>query len=135
MDLQATVEARLRDNGVKPTPQRMEIGMLLLASPTHMSADQILGDLRECGSRISKATVYNTLNLFSRHGIAREVAVDPSRLVYDSTTEPHHHFYNIDTGELTDIRQSEIEVRHLPELPPGTEAQEVEVIVRLRNKR
>ena len=46
-----------------------------------------------------QATVYNTLNLFSRHGIAREVAVDPSRLVYDSTTEPHHHFYNIDTGE------------------------------------
>ncbi len=63
------------------------------------------------------------------------MAVDPSRLVYDSTTEPHHHFYNIDTGELTDIGQSEIEVRHLPELPPGTEAQEVEVIVRLRNKR
>jgi Fe2+ or Zn2+ uptake regulation protein len=57
VDLQATVEARLRDNGVKPTPQRMEIGMVLLASPTHMSADQILGDLRERGSRISKATV------------------------------------------------------------------------------
>ena len=104
MDLKATVEARLRDHGVKPTPQRMEIGMLLLASPTHMSAEQILGDLRQRGSRISKATVYNTLNLFSRHGIVREVAVDPSRLVYDSTTEPHHHFYNIDTGELTDIR-------------------------------
>jgi Fur family iron response transcriptional regulator len=135
VDLKATVEARLRDHGVKPTPQRMEIGMLLLASPTHMSAEQIIGDLRERGSRISKATVYNTLNLFSRHGIAREVAVDPNRLVYDSTTEPHHHFYNIDTGELTDIGQSEIEVRRLPDLPPGTEAQEVEVIVRLRNKR
>ena len=99
-----------------------------------MSAEQILSDLRERGSRISKATVYNTLNLFSQHGIAREVAVDPSRLVYDSTTEPHHHFYNVDTGELIDIDQSDVEVRCLPKLPPGTEAQEVEVIVRVRNK-
>ena len=135
VDLKAMVEARLRNNGVKPTPQRMEIGMLLLAFPTHMSADQILSDLREHGSRISKATVYNTLKLFSRHGLAREVAVNPSHLVYDSTTEPHHHFYNVDTGELTDIGRSKIELRHLPKLPPETETQEVEVIVRLRNKR
>ena len=47
--------------------------------------------------------MYNTLNLFSRQGIVREVAVDPTHLVYDSTTAAHHHFFNIDTGELTDI--------------------------------
>ena len=134
MELKAKVEARLRAHGVNPTPRRLEIGMLLLAAPMHLSADQILNELRDAGSRISKATVYNTLNLFCRYGIAREVAVDPSRLMYDSTTEHHHHFYNVDTGELIDIHDPGVQISRLPELPPGTEAHEVEVIVRVRNK-
>jgi Fur family iron response transcriptional regulator len=128
------IEQRLRDGGVKPTRQRMEVGMLLLTSPRHMSADQILGQLHSDGSRISKATVYNTLNLFARHGLAREVSVDSSRQFFDSTIHPHHHFYNVDTGELTDIEQNELAFSHLPELPPGTEAHDIEVIVRIRNK-
>ncbi|MDH5277312.1 MAG: transcriptional repressor, partial [Gammaproteobacteria bacterium] len=81
MTLRSEIDARLRAHGVKPTPQRVEVGMLLLAGPCHVSADQILQSLRRSGSRISKATVYNTLKVFSRAGIIREVAVDPSRLV------------------------------------------------------
>lgn len=135
MDTQAAVEEKLRSHGVKPTPQRVEIGMLLLTRPRHMSADQILGDLRAAGSRVSKATVYNTLNLFSRQGIVREVAVDPTHLVYDSTTATHHHFFNVDTGELTDIDADALEINGLPELPDGTRAESVELIVRVRNAR
>jgi Fur family iron response transcriptional regulator len=126
------VAQRLRTNGVKPTTQRLEIGMLLMASPQHMSADQILSDLRKAGSRISKATVYNTLNLFTGHGLIREVSVDPTRQFFDSTTEPHHHFYNVDTGELTDIKTDDLEFSRLPDLPPGTETQDVEIVVRVR---
>jgi Fur family iron response transcriptional regulator len=48
---QATIERTLRAHGVKPTPQRIEIGELLLAQPRHMSADQILNALRAAGSR------------------------------------------------------------------------------------
>lgn len=108
--------------------------MLLLAAPAHMSADQILSELRGNGSSVSKATVYNTLNLLSRRGIIREVAVDPSRLVYDSTSHAHHHFYNTDTGELVDIDGGELDIRGLPELPAGTEVQSVELVVRIRRK-
>jgi Fur family iron response transcriptional regulator len=133
MDTQVKVEQKLRAHGVKPTPQRIEIGALLLARPRHMSADQILSALRASGSRVSKATVYNTLNLFSRQGIVREVAVDPTHLVYDSTTAAHHHFFNIDTGELTDIDSDALEINGLPDLPAGTRAESVELIVRVRN--
>jgi len=108
--------------------------MLLLAGPCHVSADQILQSLRRSGSRISKATVYNTLKVFSRAGIIREVAVDPSRLVYDSTTTRHHHFLNEDTGELLDIDPAEVELARLPRLPEGTEASSVEVIIRVRRR-
>ncbi len=99
-----------------------------------MSADQILGELRTSGSRISKATVYNTLNLFADHKLIREVSVDSTRQFYDSTIEPHHHFYNVDTGSLTDIQRNDLEFSRLPQLPEGTEADNVEVIVRVRNK-
>ena len=93
--------------------------MLLLAGPCHVSADQLLQSLRRSGSRISKATVYNTLKAFSRAGIIQEVAVDPSRLVYDSTTTRHHHFLNEDTGELTDIDPAQVELLRLPPLTRG----------------
>ena len=132
MPLRDDVEVTLRAHGVKPTPQRLEVGMLLLAGPCHVSADQLLQSLRHSGSRISKATVYNTLNLLSRAGIIREVAVHPSRLVYDSTTTAHHHFLNEDTGELVDIDPADVELLRLPQLPAGTQASSVEVIIRVR---
>jgi Fur family transcriptional regulator, iron response regulator len=132
--LRANVEATLRAHRVQPTPQRLEVGMLLLAGPCHVSADQLLQSLRRSGSRISKATVYNTLKAFSRAGIIREVAVDPSRLVYDSTTTRHHHFLDEDTGELTDINPAQVELPRLPPLPEGTHATSVELIIRVRRR-
>jgi Fur family iron response transcriptional regulator len=129
------LENKLRASGVKPTKQRLEIGMLLFAEARHMSADKIIADLKLEGRRVSKATVYNTLNLFTSRNLIREVSVDPERQFYDSTSGPHHHFYNVDTGELIDIGLGELEFSRLPELPPGTEAQDIEVVVRVRNKR
>jgi Fur family iron response transcriptional regulator len=134
VELKEQVEAKLRSCGVKPTNQRIEIGMLLFASPRHMSADQIISDLRVAGSRVSKATVYNTLNLFSSQGLTRAVSVDSERQFYDSTTAPHHHFYNVDTGELTDIGLDDLQFSQLPDVPVGTEAHDIEVVVRVRNK-
>ncbi|MEC9376101.1 MAG: Fur family transcriptional regulator [Pseudomonadota bacterium] len=129
------LEHRLRSCGIKPTSQRIEVGLMLLETPIHLSADQILSNLRAEGSHISKATIYNTLNLFINHGLAREVLVDSTRQFYDSSPQPHHHFYNVDTGELIDIQLDEIEINSLPELPHGTEAQDLELIIRVSNKR
>jgi Fur family transcriptional regulator, iron response regulator len=133
LELQQELETRLREKGVRPTRQRLEIGELLLTTPRHMSAEQILQELREKGSRLSKATVYNTLNLLSKEGIVREIAVDPERMVYDSTAHPHHHFYNVDTGELTDIDDATVRISGLPELPEGTIEQGIEIVVRVRS--
>jgi Fur family iron response transcriptional regulator len=135
LETSSLVEKKLREHGVKATARRIEIGALLLAGPCHMSAEQILNELRESGSRVSKATVYNTLHLFSRKGIVRELAVDPGRLVYDSTTAFHHHFFNVDSGELLDIDPAGLAIKGLPELPPDTQAESVELIIRVRNKR
>ncbi len=111
----------------------MKVGMVLLPKPRHMSADQILKTLREAGNRISKATVYNTLNLFSRSGVVREIAIDPAHLVYDSTICPHHHFYNPDTNELTDFDSPGLSISGLPEPPEGMEQESVDLIIRIRS--
>ena len=124
---------KLAKHGVVPTPQRMEIASILLDGPRHLSADQILETLRTNGSTVSKATVYNTLHLFGEKGLLREVHVDPTRTFFDSTTHPHHHFYNVDSGELSDIPGEAIEIQGLPELPAGTEQESVEVLIRVRN--
>lgn len=129
------VERILREHGVKPTPQRMEIGLVLLSKPCHMSADQILKSLRDAGNRISKATVYNTLNLFTHCGVVREVAIDPAHLVYDSTVHRHHHFFNTDTGELFDIDSPNLRISGLPDLPDGMTQESVDLIIRVRNAR
>ncbi|MDH3977321.1 MAG: transcriptional repressor [Gammaproteobacteria bacterium] len=128
------LERKLRSHGVKPTPQRMQIGEVLLTEPCHMSADQIIKSLKTAGHRVSKATVYNTLNLFSKQGIIREIAIDPTHLVYDSTTGHHHHFYNLDTGELTDIDSPDVCIDGLPELPAGTTQEGLDLIIRIRNQ-
>lgn len=129
----AEILAKFEACGIFPTPQRLEVARLLLCRPQHLSADQIIDSLRESGSTVSKATVYNTLNLFQKKGLVRECLVDAERRIYDSTTTPHHHFYNEDTGELTDITSDDVDVAGLPELPAGTRLECAELIVRVRN--
>ena len=133
-NLRQQVLRRLGAHNVIPTPQRIMVGQILFARPQHLSADQILKAIQGTGSQVSKATVYNTLNLFVERGLARQVNVDPTRAYYDSTTEPHHHFYNVDTRELKDIPENEIELKELPELPSGTRVDGVQVVVRLRRR-
>ncbi len=119
-------------HGILPTPQRVEVAEILLARPQHMSADQIIDRLRVLGSGVSKATVYNTLNLFGDRGIVKEIMVDPVRKFYDSCTHAHHHFYNVDTGELTDIEEGQVSFQSLPPIPDGARQDSVEVLIKLR---
>jgi Fur family iron response transcriptional regulator len=122
----------LTQRGVLPTAQRIELALLTLGRPQHLSAEQIIAAIRVNGLKISKATVYNTLNLFCQQGLLRTVDVDPTRQFYDSSTGPHHHFYNVDTGELTDIPLESVVLQVGTALPPGTEQASVDVVVRVR---
>lgn len=123
----------LRRHGVAPTQQRLLIAQVLLAKPQHLSAEQVLTAVNCDADEVSKATVYNTLKLFAANGLIREVIVDPARVFYDSTTQPHYHIFNSDTGELTDIAADAVTVSGLPPLPRGTVAAGVDVVLRVRN--
>ena len=124
----------LGEHGIQPTLQRLEIAQTLFARDQHLSADEVLKMVNQSSTRVSKATVYNTLGLFAAKGLIREVIVDPSRVFYDPNTCDHHHFYNVDTGQLLDIDADQLALLNLPTLPEGTVADGVDVIIRIRNQ-
>ena len=124
--------ARLRGHGINPTHQRIEIAHALYSRCEHLCADQVLAIVNERHPETSRATVYNTLNLFVQTGMIREVIADPSRVFYDPNTRPHYHLYDVRTGELTDIDAASIQVSGLPALPDGVVTEGVDIIVRVR---
>ncbi|ACK78219.1 transcriptional regulator, Fur family [Acidithiobacillus ferrooxidans ATCC 23270] len=124
----------LRDAGVNPTSQRVEIGYALFSSCAHLSAEEIMQRVNADYPVVSKATVYNTLGLFAGHALVREVIVEPGKVFYDPNVSPHHHFYYVDSGDLVDIPASSLQIGTLPDLPPETEVEKVEVVIRLRQR-
>ncbi len=132
--LRKDILKKLEQHGVTPTPQRVEVAEILLARPQHLSANQIIDKLKSRGSRVSKATVYNSVKIFSERDIVKKLTVDSSRKIYDSTTYSHHHFYHVDSGQLSDIPESQVSISGLPPLPKGTEQESVEVLIRVRDK-
>jgi len=128
----ARAEAILERHGVRPTSQRLRIAEILLTQPRHLTAEQILETLRKSQGRVSKATVYNTLKLFVDQGLLRQIHADPERCVYDSLMAPHHHFQDLDTGEMFDIQPEDLSFAKLPPLPPGTEMADVSVVIGIR---
>ena len=131
----APLAARLQACGVRPTSQRLRIASLLLARPQHMTAEQLLAALRTDGCRISKATVYNTLNLFAARGVVRQLAVDGDRGWFDSNVAPHYHFQDVETGQLADLSVGEVGFERLPPPPAGMEYAGIDLVIRLRRAR
>ncbi len=127
-----TVAELLRLHGIAPTHQRIEIAHVLFSRRKHLSADQILALVNSRYAEASKATVYNTLKLFLEKKLIRELVVNPAKVVYDPNTEPHHHLYDVVSGQLTDISAKDIRVVGLPPLPAGTVAEGVDIIIRTR---
>ena len=128
----ADIVELLRSHGIHPTSQRVIITRLLFMQCTHLSAEDVYRLVNADNRRVSKATVYNTLGLLADKGVVREVIADPTRIFYDPNTAPHHHFFDVTTGELTDISAEQIHVSGLPPLPNGVQLEGVDVIVRTR---
>ncbi len=120
--------------GIKLSRQRVAIGSILLAPGQHLSARQLLDLVNQDSEIVTEATIYNTVALFAQKGLVHEVIINPVNVIYDSNTTHHHHFYKVSTGVLTDIREEQIIINQLPELPDGTVTERVDVTIRLRDK-
>lgn len=122
----------LRSRSITPTEQRIEIGQLLFNETQHVTADLLLEKVNNGKSRVSKATIYNTLGLFAQKRLIREVIVNPNKLFYDTNLQPHHHFYYSDTERLEDVPAEQVNIKKLPDLPEGMDIEGIDVIIRVR---
>ncbi len=129
-----TAAARLAACGIRATEQRLRIAALLLSAPQHLSAEQITESLRSRGSEVSKATVYNTLNLFAARGLIRQLNINGDCAWFDSNVAPHYHFHDEQTGTLTDLAPADVQFSRLPQPPTGMEVAGIDVVIRLRRR-
>ncbi len=126
------IAERLREAGLRPTRQRLALARLLFASGhRHVTAEELHREVAAEGMSISLATIYNTLNQFSRAGLLREVIADGARTFYDTNTAEHHHFYSVKKGRLIDIPGDQLRIEGLPPLPEGAKVSSIDVIVRI----
>jgi len=130
----SAITDRLRAAGLRPTRQRLALGALLFGggADRHVTAEELHGEAVSQGTRVSLATVYNTLNQFTAAGLLREVMVGPGRLYFDTNIGDHHHFYVEGDGTLLDIPADKVSIARLPAAPAGMSVERVDVVVRVR---
>jgi Fur family iron response transcriptional regulator len=124
----------LQQFDVTPTRQRIEIAGYLFQRPQHLSAEDILEGVNAESNRVSRATIYNTLGLFTQKGLIREILIDRERVFYDTNRAAHYHVYDIDSGELHDVMDAAIELAAMPQLPEGMRVIDTDVIFRVSSK-
>jgi Fur family iron response transcriptional regulator len=123
---------RLRRHGLRPTRQRLALGVLLFgAGDRHVSAEMLHAEAVAAGEKVSLATVYNTLHQFTEAGLLRELAIEGGKAFFDTNTSNHNHFFIEDRGTLMDIPGDTIRVDGLPEPPEGMAVSHIDVVVRL----
>lgn len=129
----ADLIARLEQHEVRPSAQRLAIAGYVLATTDHPTADEVWRQVREHFPMVSRATVYNTLQLFTEKGLLRQLALEGST-VYDPNVAPHHHFIDEDSGAVEDIPWNALSVHDVDRLQ-GIDVRDYMVIVRGRRER
>jgi Fur family transcriptional regulator, iron response regulator len=131
--LAALTVGRLRQAGLRPTRQRVELASLLFKDhDRHVTAESLHDEITRAGVKVSLATVYNTLHQFTQAGLLRQVIVDAARSYFDTNTGDHQHFFLEKEGLLIDIPGETIAVAGVPTPPPGLAVDRVDVVVRVK---
>ena len=123
----------LRQRGIQPSAQRAAVAAYVLDTREHPSADQVWARVRKTLPLLSRATVYNTLNLFVRKGLLRQLVLAEGKVVFDPNVQAHHHFIDEATGSIHDVPWKALQVRKVQSLP-GFEVREYQVVLRGRRR-
>ena len=127
---------KLRSSGLRPTKQRVEIAKFLFdrEKTIHFTVESLNKLLtKKITTKISLATIYNTVHAFKTAGHLSEVEVRGNKTYFDTNVSNHHHFYDSETSELIDIDANDIIIQKLPKAPNGKKIKNVEVFINLKN--
>ncbi|NMA80117.1 MAG: transcriptional repressor [Clostridiales bacterium] len=102
--LQGDLAKVLIEREIKPSYHRIRIYRYLVENRTHPTVEQIYSDLQKELPTLSKATIYNTLKLFSDKGIAKTMTIEEKEARYDIVEENHGHFKCKECGDIYDFK-------------------------------
>ena len=129
---------KLRSSKLRPTKQRIRIADFLYnrEKTFHFTIERLNKNLNKKGNseNISLATIYNTIEAFKKAGHLKEILTNKNTSYFDTNISSHHHFYDDQTNELTDINFNDIEVTKVPHAPKGKKIKDVEVIISLQKQ-
>jgi Fe2+ or Zn2+ uptake regulation protein len=120
---------QLRTAGIQPSAQRVAIADYVLYTDEHPSADLVWKRVQARLPYVSRATVYNTLNLFVEKGLLRSLSFSDASVIFDPKTERHHHFIDEETGEIHDVPWEKVQVCNVEALR-GFEIHDYQVVIR-----
>ena len=121
--------------GLRPTRQRLALSRLLFDGKNrHVTAEGLHTEASLSGQKISLATVYNALNTFKSAGLLQEIIVNSGCSYFDTNITEHHHIFNEDNNELTDINLEDVQLKGLPSINSCEKLERIDVIVRVKNK-
>lgn len=122
---------KLRGHGIQPSAQRLAVAGYVLATREHPSAEKVLERVQASFPMLSRATVYNTLNLFVARGLLKQLVIAEGKVVFDPMLAPHHHFIDDETGDIDDIPWSAVRVGDVTRLE-GYEVRDSMIVMRGR---
>ena len=127
---------KLRSSGLRPTKQRIQICEILFNRNTtfHFTIKDLAKILRSSlSNKVSLATIYNTVHAFKKKGYLKEISINRDKSYFDTNTSNHHHFLDIDTNELIDLKKEDVNKIKIRKNLPGKKIQSIEVLVKVEN--
>ena len=126
---------KLRSSGLRPTKQRILIAKNLFERKKtfHFTVETLNKEIgKKEVEKVSLATIYNTVEAFTKAGHIKEILTSKSKSYYDTNMKSHHHFYDEETRELTDIEYKQVKLSKVPTPPRGKKIKNLEVVIRLQ---
>jgi len=124
----------LRNCGIQATPQRIAVAEFILNTKSHPTADEVWVQVRERCPTLSRATVYNTLNLFVEKGLLKPQHLKEGVVAFDRHVARHHHFIDEESGRIYDLPWDAVSVAGAKSLGEF-EVREYQVVLRGRKRK
>ncbi|MDF1575936.1 MAG: transcriptional repressor [Bacteroidales bacterium] len=102
------INQKLKDAGMRVTPQRFAILEAVCTLGNHPTADQIIDYIRSSHPGIATGTVYNVLDVMVEKKLVRRVKTDKDAMRYDGILKKHHHIYCSETDRIEDYFDEEL---------------------------
>ena len=102
----------LKTEGLKFTDQRYTVFKYLNENKGHYECDEIILNLAKRNKiKVSRATVYRTLDLLVKYNFAKKMILDDGIARYEGNVDSHHHDHMIciETGKIIEFTCQEIE--------------------------